>query len=82
MNQMSESFHKSNLGAFGEHLPCDMDGYVHTTAAGWLAAPVDMPAADRADAEYMREWSEDMAQQTRDAVAAAEEKLAAWQSAE
>lgn len=77
---MSDSFHKSNLGAFGEHLSCDMDGYVHTTAAGWLAAPVDMPSADRDDAEYMQQWAEEQAQETRDAVAAAEEKSTAWQA--
>ena len=74
------SFHKSNFGAFGEHLPCDMDGYVHLTAEAWLSAPVDMSAEDRADAEWFAEWAEEQAETTRDAVAAAEERLAAWQA--
>lgn len=73
------SFHKSNLGQFGESLPCDLNGYVHLTAEAWLAAPVDMPAADRADAGYMQEWAESQAEATREAVAAAEESLRKWQ---
>jgi molybdopterin-guanine dinucleotide biosynthesis protein A len=76
----SASFHKSNLGQFGESLPADMNGYVHLTADAWLAAPVDMPAADRADVEYMREWAESQAEATREAAAAAEESLKKWQS--
>lgn len=75
------SFHKSSLGQFGESLPADMNGYVHLTADAWLAAPVDMPAADRADVEYMREWAESQAEATRDAVAAAEQSLKTWQDA-
>lgn len=74
------SFHKSNLGAFGERLPCDMDGYVHLTASAWMSAPVDMSAEDRADAEWLAEWAEEQASATRDAVAAAEGRLAAWRA--
>lgn len=59
------SFHKSNLGKFGEHLPCDMNGYVHLTAEAWRNAPIDMPAADRSDDEYMAEWSEEQAAATQ-----------------
>lgn len=73
------SFHKSNLGTFGQSLPCDMDGYVHLTAEGWLNARVDMSSADRADAEYMAEWAEEQAEATRQAVAESEAALAEWQ---
>lgn len=74
------SFHRSNLGSFGENLPCDMNGFVHMTAAAWKEAPVDMPRADRDDEDYMDEWSEEMAEKTREAVAAAEAGLADWQA--
>jgi hypothetical protein len=78
---MGNSFHKSNLGSFGESLPCDMDGYVHLTAEAWMAAPVDISAADRADDEYMQEWAEEKAEATRLAVAESEASLAEWQAA-
>jgi hypothetical protein len=74
------SFHKSNLGQFGDHLPCDLNGYVHLTAEAWLSAPIDMPAADRNDAEYMQEWAESQAEATRQAVAEAEANMAEWQA--
>lgn len=77
---MATSFHKTNLGRFGEHLPCDMNGHVHLTAEAWRNAPVDMPAADRADEDYMAEWSEEQAAATRAAVEHAEANLAKWQS--
>lgn len=35
------SFHKSNLGSFGESLPHDLNGYVHLTQMGWMNAPLD-----------------------------------------
>ncbi len=75
---MSDSFHKSNLGSFGESLPCDMNGYVHLTAEAWLAAPVDMSSDDLADEDYMNEWAEEQAEATREAVAAAEAALDQW----
>ncbi len=75
---MTTSFHKTNMGRFGESLPCDIDGYVHLTAEAWLAAPVDMSSADRADEDYMAEWAEDQAEATRQAVADSEAALAEW----
>lgn len=76
--KMPDSFHKSNLGSFGESLPCDMNGYVHLTAEAWLAAPVDMSSEDLADEDYMNEWAEEQADATREAVAAAEAELDQW----
>ena len=73
------SFHKSNLGSFGTDLPCDLNGYVHTTAAAWLDAPMDISDSDRADADYMAEWAAEMAAQTIAAVAESEKALADWQ---
>jgi hypothetical protein len=77
---MTNSFHKSNLGSFGESLPCDMDGYVHLTAEAWLAAPMDMSAEDRADEDYMQEWAEERAEATRLAVAESEAAVTEWQA--
>ncbi len=72
--------HKSNLGKFGNSLVVDINGYTYTTAEEWLAAPVDMPAADRADAEYMREWAQEQADRANEALAAASAAAENWQS--
>lgn len=77
---MTTSFHKSNLGSFGTDLPCDLNGYVHTTAEAWLSSPMDISASDRADEDYMAEWATGMAAQTIAAVAESEKALADWQS--
>lgn len=74
------SHHQSNLGSYGDRLPVDLDGYTHTTAEEWRAAPIDMSAEDRADAEYMAEWSEDMARQSREALDEAEAGVAEWRA--
>jgi len=75
---MADSFHKSNLGVFGNSLPCDIHGYVHLTAEAWLAAPVIMSDEDRADDDYMQEWAAERAEATRLAVAASEAALEEW----
>jgi len=77
---MTTSFHKSNFGSFGDSLLCDINGYVHLTAEAWLAAPVDMSAADRADEDYMQEWAEERAEVTRLAVAELEAAVAEWRA--
>ena len=74
------SYHISNLGQYSSSVPRDLDGYCHLTAAGWLAARMDISADDRADAEYMQQWAEDMARQAVAATAAAEAALAEWQA--
>ncbi len=71
-------FHKSNLGSFGENLPCDLDGYVHTTAQGWMHARMDAMAwrgYTRAD-QYER--CKELAAEAREAVKASEAALADW----
>lgn len=74
------SFHKSNLGRFGATLPCDMDGYVHTTIRGWMAAPVDF-GSETLSRVQLRDWAREKAAEARDAVKEAEAGLADWQRA-
>ena len=58
------SFHKSNLGAFGEGLPADMDGYVPEADDGPWDLAVDHGAKathneDGSLTEYGEWWEED-----------------------
>ena len=76
---MTTSFHKSTLGKFGAHLPCDMSGYVHLTAEAWAAAPVDW-AGNKPTGDDLTEWAEEQAAATRAAVEQAEANLAEWQA--
>lgn len=76
-NQRKMSFHKSNLGTFGESLTCDIDGYVHTTIKGWMSANVDW-GFDRTVAAR-RNAARDLAERARNEVTAAEAALAEWQ---
>lgn len=78
---MTTSFHKSNLGAFGENLPCDLNGYVHTTTEGWMCAPLDGMAWQDYDEDAKEERCEEMAAEAREAVALAEKALAEWAQA-
>jgi hypothetical protein len=72
---MSDSFHKSLYGRFGERLPSDADGYVHLTAAAWLAAPVDT-----AGATMTEEQAAALASQAREATRDAQDALREWKS--
>lgn len=76
---MSTSFHKSNLGSFGENLPCDLDGYVHTTAEGWMNSRMDAYAWQNYDDEAKEERCEEMAAEARCAVEESEKALGEWQ---
>lgn len=78
--KMTTSFHKSNLGQFGESLPCDMAGFVHLTAADWMHAPMDWGYPSPTDEDKAAQC-EELASQAREATAAAEEALARWQAA-
>jgi len=73
------SFHKTKLGRFGENLTTDMDGYVHTTIAAWMAANVDF-ASEKMTREQMRDWARGQAAESRRQLAQAEEGLAEWRS--
>lgn len=73
------SFHKTNLGRFGELLPCDMDGYVHTTIVAWMSAPVDF-GSEKLTRSELRDWAREKAAETREAVKQAESGLSEWQS--
>ena len=73
------SFHKTNLGRFGESLPTDMDGYCHTTIPEWMAAPVDF-GFEKLTRSELRDWAREKASEARAAVKASEEALADWQS--
>ena len=71
------SFHKSNLGTFGENLPCDIDGYVHLTAEGWINSRMDW--GDYTE-EEIEDRSEELAENARKATEEAEKALAEWQA--
>jgi hypothetical protein len=64
---MTDSFHYSVFGRFGTGLPRDLDGYVHLTAAAWLAAPVDTAGEPMTEGQ-----AEELAGKARAATRAAE----------
>lgn len=70
---MTDSYHYSVYGDFGRGLPRDLDGYVHLTAAGWLAAPVDT-----AGEPMTAEQAESLAEQARAATREAEAAVATY----
>lgn len=72
------SYHKTNLGKFGESLPCDLDGYVHTSAKGWMDARMDgMTWRGYSHAEKYERCKE-MAADARAALKESEAALAEW----
>lgn len=70
---MTDSFHHTTYGARAAGMPRDLDGYVHTTAAAWLAAPMDSAGGPMTAGQ-----AEELAEQARAAVRAAEASLALW----
>jgi folate-dependent tRNA-U54 methylase TrmFO/GidA len=70
---MTSRYHATNLGTFAAGLPTDTEGYVHLTAAGWLAAPMDA-----AGGPMSRAQAEELAQRAVVATAEAEADLASW----
>lgn len=77
----STSFHKSNLGSFGDHLPCDIDGYVHTTQKGWMSSNMDAMAWRGYSLAEKRDRCKEMAEDAREAVAQAEADVRKFQNA-
>jgi len=73
------SFHRTNLGSFGHNLVTDVDGFAHTTIAGWMAANVAF-AGQRMTREQMRDWARHQAAESRRRLALAEEGLAEWRA--
>ena len=71
---MTDSYHHTNYGAYGGGLPRDLDGYVHLTAAAWLAAPVDTGSAG----PMTEEQAESLAEQARAATREAEAGIEGW----
>jgi hypothetical protein len=63
----TKTFHVSNFGSFGGHLPCDSDGYCHLTIKGW------------SDAGYSVADARELAATAKEAVKEAEVALATWQ---
>lgn len=68
------SFHISNFGGSCGHMPRDLDGFIHTTAAEWLRAPMDA-----ADGPMTLEQAEELAWVSREEIEAAEAEIVAWQ---
>jgi hypothetical protein len=73
---MTDSYHHSVYGAYGGYLPRDLGGYVHLTAAAWLAAPVDTGSAG----PMTEEQAEELAERARAGTREAEAAVAAWQA--
>jgi hypothetical protein len=73
------SFHKTKLGRFGENLTADMDGYVHTTIAGWMSANVDC-GSETMTRTQLRDWAREQAAESRKQLVFAERGVAEWQS--
>ena len=67
---MIDSYHYTMLGAYGRDLPRDLDGYVHLTAAAWLAAPMDTGSAGPMTEEQADELAGEARAATREAEAA------------
>ena len=82
------SFHKSNFGAFGGGLPCDMNGYIpEATDTDPFAFAIDHGTRTHEEGdltEYGEWWAEDGFQEWRDAAveatAEAAAELAEWQA--
>ena len=67
------SFHKTNLGSYGEIMKSDLDGFVHTTIGDWMAARVDLPTMTH---QQKLKWAKSLAAESRDGVAAAHAGMA------
>lgn len=78
-NRTMSSFHKTNLGSFGENLTTDMDGFAHTTIAGWMSANVDF-AGERMTRKQLRDWARGQATESREQLANANAGLAEWRA--
>lgn len=83
------AFHKSNLGSFGESLPCSIEGYVPTADTGPWELTYDHGGESTHDAdgeltEYGEWWENDswpeIVAEAVAATAAAEAGLAEWQA--
>ena len=86
---MTNAFHKSNLGSFGEHLSTDMDGFVPTAECGPWELDYDHGTERTHDedgelTEYGEWWEEDRWPEIVDesvaATKAAEAGLTEWQN--
>ena len=73
------SFHKTSLGSYGQNLTTDMDGFAHTTIAGWMGANVDF-GSEKMTREQMRDWAREQAAETRKQLALAEQGIAEWRA--
>jgi len=73
------SFHITNYGSFGGSIPRDIDGFAHTTQAGWMRANIDEGGMRNTRPVRLAHCKE-LATRTRDAVKAADRRLAAWRS--
>jgi hypothetical protein len=77
---MTTAIHTSNFGQFCRSIPCDLDGYTHTTISGWLDAPMDHGTGRKPSKSNLRDWARDKARESREAIRAANNGICAWQS--
>ena len=71
------SFHKSYLGRYGENLTTDIDGFVHTTIAKWMAASVDF-GSEKLTRTQRRDWARGQAAESRKQLTKNKAALAEW----
>lgn len=72
------AFHKSNLGRFGESLPCDIDGYVPEAGDESHQFNVDLVDNDQYQYWHTEGGFEEWRDQAIEATSAAEEALNHW----
>ena len=72
------SFHASNYGSLGGGIPTDLEGYAHTTIAGWMSARMDW-GTGRASRSERLDACRELAARVREAVREADSALARWQ---
>ena len=73
------SFHITNYGSFGSNIPCDIDGFAHTTQAGWMGANIDEGGVRGSRKDRLGRCRA-LAARTKEAVKTADRGLAAWRS--
>lgn len=70
------TFHTTNYGRFADGIPTDIDGYAHTTAREWMAAPMDW--GTNAPRSCRLTVCAEKARETREQLKSADAALAEW----
>jgi hypothetical protein len=71
-------FHKSNMGRFGDGLPCDRNGYVGEEGDALDSFAFNFTAEEEEDAEYVAGWFREWLQSCVAETARASRALEQW----